>query len=76
MRGCKSASQTIRLTQEAYDYMTAKSKKREEDLKNCPAFSTPGNWFMKSKRERLEAHLKQICHDLNGKSFTYTVLED
>lgn len=76
MRDCKPASQMIHLSLEAYNYMTAKSKKREDDLKNCPAFSTPGNWFMKSEKERLEAHLKQICHDLGGETFTYSILED
>lgn len=67
VRGCRTASQSINMTKEAYDYMTGKE---------CPAFAKPKDWTRMSKIKRLEAHLEETCKTLGGISYTYQVFED
>ena len=59
-------SQSINLTYNAYNYMT--SEERPEWFK--------GPWKQMKKEQRLNAHLNRICESLNGKSYSYHVLED
>ena len=67
VRKCRTASQSINLTKQAYDYMTSKE---------CPYFAKPKDWARMSKIKRLEAHLEETCKALGGISFTYQVFED
>lgn len=75
-RNARHAIQSINICKEAYDYMTAKSKKKEEDAYYCPYFSKPAKWFPLSKKERLEAHLKEIAASRGGVVESYHVFED
>ena len=59
-------SQSINLTYDAYNYMT--SEEKPEWFK--------GPWKQMKKEQRLNAHLNRICESLNGKSYSYHVLED
>ena len=67
VKKCRTASQSINMTKQAYDYMTSKE---------CPYFSKPKDWARMSKVKRLEAHLEETCKALGGISFTYQVFED
>lgn len=42
----------------------------------CPQHVMFSDWLNKDKKQRLEYHLSQICHDLKGVKFTYQVFED
>lgn len=66
-RKCKPAGQSLNLSMDAYDYMTGKE---------APHFVKPRDWKELTKKQRLEAHLKRICEELGGVSFTYAVLDD
>ena len=59
-------SQSIKLTYDAYEYMT--SGEKPEWFK--------GPWKKMSKEQRLVAYLHRICEDMNGTGFTYHILED
>lgn len=63
-RKCKPAGQSLNLSMDAYDYMTGKE---------APYFVKAKDWERLTKKQRLEAHLKRICEELGGVSFTYTV---
>ena len=67
VRKCKTASQSINMTHQAYKYMTGK---------DCPYFVKPKDWARMSKTKRLEAHLEETCKALGGISYTYQVFED
>lgn len=67
VRKCRTASQSINMTKEAYDYMVSKE---------CPYFAKPKDWVRMSKVKRLEAHLEETCKALGGISYTYQVFED
>lgn len=67
VRKCRTASQSINMTKEAYDYMVSKE---------CPYFANPKDWVRMSKVKRLEAHLEETCKALGGISYTYQVFED
>lgn len=75
-RNCVPAVQSINISKEAYEYMTAKDKKKERDGINCPSFSTPQKWFPLSRKERLEAHLREIAASRGGVLMNYQVFED
>lgn len=64
-RKCKPAGQSLNLSMDAYEYMIGKE---------APYFVKPGDWEKLTKKQRLEAHLKRICEELGGVSFTYAVL--
>lgn len=66
-RKCKSAGQSLNLSMDAYEYMIGKE---------APHFVKPRDWERLTKKQRLEAHLKRICGELGGVSFTYAVLDN
>ena len=61
-----SCQQTIKLTQDAYDYMTSSEQ----------PYWFKGPWKLMTKKQRLEAHLRIIAESFNAISFTYEVLDD
>ena len=67
-RKCKSATQPLNMSKEAYEYMI--------DKDSCPSWSKPGKWAAMSEKERLEAHLQRTVEHLGGASYTYQVFED
>ena len=84
------AQQHITLTQEAYEYMTSGEMpywlpfnpmvdKLANELKVSGKFKPKVGdkvWKKLTPEKRLEAHMQYICESLNGKGFSYTVLED
>lgn len=66
-RKCKPAGQSLNLSMDAYEYMIGKE---------APYFVKPRDWEKLTKKQRLEAHLKKICEELGGVSFTYAVLNN
>ena len=62
------ASQKITMSLEAWKEFTAEDR--------CPHFEKPYDWKRMSKRKRAESHFKQICDSMQGKSFTYEILND
>lgn len=58
---------TIKLSYDAYDYMTSKES---------PEWYFKKDWGRLSTTNRLEMHLQRICDANAGKSFTYSILED
>lgn len=66
-RKCKPANQSLNLSVDAYDYMIGKE---------APYFVKARDWERLTKKQRLEAHLKRICEELGGVSFTYAVLDN
>lgn len=66
-RKCKPAGQSLNLSMDAYEYMIGKE---------APFFVKPRDWEKLTKKQRLEAHLKRICEELDGVSFTYAVLDN
>lgn len=58
---------TIKMTQEAYDYMTSRES---------PEWYFKKDWGRLSPTQRLELHLDRICQHNGGKEFTYSILED
>lgn len=66
-RKYKPAGQSLNLSMDAYDYMTGKE---------APYFVKAKDWERLTKKQRLEAHLKRICEELGGVSFTYAVLDN
>lgn len=66
-RKCKPAGQSLNLSMDAYEYMIGKE---------APYFVKPRDWEKLTKKQRLEAHLKRICEELGGVSFTYAVLDN
>ena len=67
-RKCKSATQSLNMSKEAYEYMIDKDSR--------PSWSKPGKWAAMSEKERLEAHLQRTVEHLGGVSYTYQVFED
>ena len=63
-RKCKTATQSLNMNKDAYEYMT-----RGE----CPSFAKPKDWARMSKKQRLEAHLNNTVEQLGGISYTYQV---
>ena len=65
------ASKSIKLTQNAYDYMTSSEipsfikTKKEKEI-----------WTSLNSKERLEWHLRRMCEANGGTAFTYSILED
>ena len=67
-RKCKSATQSLNMSKEAYEYMISKD--------SCPPCFKPREWSTMNKKERLEAHLQRTVEHLGGVSYTYQVFED
>lgn len=63
----KPAMKHIDLSPEAYKYMTSGE---------TPYRSNSKKWGGLTSKQRLEAHLQRICESCNGKSFSYTILQD
>lgn len=61
------ASKSIKLTVEAYNYMTSTER---------PEWYFKKDWNRLSSIARLELHLNRIKEANNGQSFTYSILED
>lgn len=62
------ASKSIKLTLEAYNYMTGRE---------CPSwFKDVRAWHKLKKEAKLEQHLNRICQANNGSSFSYNILDD
>ena len=61
---CKKS---IKLSYDAYEYMTSKES---------PEWYFKKDWPRLSAINRLELHLQRICDANNGKCFTYSILED
>lgn len=66
-RKSKPASQSLNLSMDAYNYMVSNE---------APYFVKPRDWERLTKKQRLEAHLKRICEELGGVSFTYAILDN
>ena len=66
-RKCRTATQTLNLTNEAYHYMIG----REALLPY-----TEKSWNKLGPKAKLELHLKGICDSLGGISYSYKVFED
>lgn len=62
----RPARQSLNLNVDTYNYMISKE---------APYFVKPKVWAGLNRKQRLEAHLKQIVEGLGGISFTYDVLE-
>lgn len=67
-RKCKTCTQSINMSKEAYTYMVSKD--------SCPTGIKPFVWNKMKAKERLEAHLALLCKDLGGISYTYKVFDD
>lgn len=67
-RKSKPASQSVNICKEAYEYMTSKD--------GCPPNVKPFIWVKLKPMQRLEAHLKLVCEQLGGSSYTYKVFDD
>lgn len=61
------ASKSIKLTYDAYDYMTSKES---------PEWYFKKDWTRLSTTQRLEIHLERLCMANHGSSFSYSILED
>ena len=70
-RRCATAQQVIKMSNEAYDYMTSSM---------CPDWFIPmggiSKWKSLSKEKRLEHHLDRLCSSLRGISYTYVIFGD
>lgn len=60
-------SKSIKLTQDAYDYMTSIE---------VPVWYHKKDWKRLTSTQRLELHLQRTCDAEGGTSFTYSILED
>lgn len=60
-------SKSIKLTVDAYNYMTSRE---------APEFYRKKNWGLLNERQRLEIHLERLCEHNRGESFTYSILDD
>lgn len=60
-------SKSIKLTVDAYNYMTSAER---------PEWYFKKDWVLLSPTQRLELHLQRTCEHERGKSFTYNILED
>lgn len=68
VRDAKPVTQTMHLTQSAYDYMSS----HEYPIYGINA----KEWKNMSKTQRVKAHLLLIAYDLNGYLKDFTILED
>lgn len=64
---CPEVSQTIRMTRDAYEYMTTTRP---------PWLSKNEKFYGLSKRQKLEVHLQRTCEQFNGTSFEYSIMDD
>lgn len=62
------AVQKITMSIEAWKEFTAEDR--------CPHWEKSYDWKRMTKKKRAESHFKQICDSLQGKYFTYEILND
>ena len=67
-RKSRTATQTISMYKEAYEYMTSKD--------SGPSSIKQSVWVKMKPVQRLEAHLDLVCKSLGGISYTYKVFDD
>lgn len=67
-RKSRTATQTISMYKEAYEYMTSKD--------SCPSSIKQFVWVKMKPVQRLEAHLDLVRKSLGGISYTYKVFDD
>ena len=67
-RKSRTATQTISMYREAYEYMTSKD--------SCPSSIKQFVWVKMKPVQRLEAHLDLVCKSLGGISYTHKVFDD
>lgn len=68
VRKSKTAKQNIKLSKEAYDYMTDKTI--------CPDPKIKKEWKKFTVNQRLQYHCRQIAEALGAISFSFEVLDD
>lgn len=68
LRKCKTVKQNIKLSKEAYDYMT------NADI--CPSPKLKKEWDKFSINQRLQYHCAQIAEALGAIGFSFEVLDD
>lgn len=68
VRKSKTVKQNIKLSKEAYDYMT--------DNENCPNPKLKKEWSKFTAHQRLKYHCEQIAAALGAIGFSFEVLED
>ena len=67
-RKSRTATQTISMYKEAYEYMISRD--------SCPSSIKQFVWVKMKPVQRLEAHLDLVCKSLGGISYTYKVFDD
>lgn len=77
VRNSRPASQSINISQEAYDYMISKEAP-EFAIPLAKKAKRPVDRFWRSLPDtaKLNLHLNEICKSLGGTSYTYQVFED
>lgn len=68
VRKSKTVKQNIKLSREAYDYMT--------DGRSCPDSKLTKSWGNLTARQRLQYHCGQIAEALGATGFSFEVLDD
>lgn len=68
VRKSKPAKQNIKLSKEAYDYMTGKD--------GCTSPKLKKDWGKFSANQRLKYHCAQIAEALGATGFTFEILDD
>lgn len=68
VRKSRTVKQNIKLSKEAYDYMT--------DSRICPDPKLKKGWGSYSIQQRLEYHCRQIAEALGAIGFSFEVLDD
>lgn len=67
-RKFRTATQSLSMYKEAYEYMTSKD--------SCPPNIKQSVWAKMKPIQRLEVHLDLVCKHLRGVSYTYKVFDD
>lgn len=67
VRKCKTVKQNIKLSKEAYDFMTSS---------DCPNPQLKKKWNKFSINQKLQYHCSQIAEVLGAISFSFEVLDD
>lgn len=68
VRKSRTARQNIKLSREAYDYMT--------DKELCPSPKLKKEWSKFTVNQRLQYHCRQIAEALGAIDFSFEILED
>ncbi len=68
IRKPKTVKQNIKLSKEAFEYMTSKD--------NCPTPKLKKKWRKFSVNQKLQYHCQQIAETLGAVDFTFVVLDD